>query len=77
MPPPHKASGVIARTSTNGRNANTELTRLERQPINAQGSNGSKATAAKNASIPKTSGTTKGSGSGINSSYREPDVKKP
>jgi hypothetical protein len=68
MPPAHKPSSALPRASTSGRNANAELTRLERQNINAAGSK----KPAKGAPVPKSADTPNRNGSGINSSNQKP-----
>jgi hypothetical protein len=70
MPSNRKSSAVVPNPSTSDGKTSAELNRLERQPIEAGGSKS--ATPAKGASAPKSTGTSAGSGSGINFKYQQP-----
>ena len=71
MPAQHKSSAAPLNAPKSGGNTSAELTRLERQPVKADGSSRDPKEAAKPPAVPKPGGTS-ASGPGINYKYQKP-----
>jgi hypothetical protein len=69
--PPQRKSSLVTPKATSGGNTNTELTRLERQPIKAGTPKSGSAGPAKGAPVAKST-TASAAGSGINFRYQKP-----